>query len=411
MAPPIAQRGISPVRVARDSTGQLRIVVLGYLVRGPIGGMAWHHLQYVLGFKQLGHEVLFLEESEDYPSCYDPTTHQIGTDPTYGLKFTKYAFDRLGVDSQWAYYDAHKKQWHGPAAGMVDRFCEAADTLVNVSGVNRLLPALQQIPVRILIDTDPAFTQIRHLTNEVARSRGLQHNGFFSFGETIEAGKSSVPDDGFQWHATRQPVVLDAWPTSNGPNHGAFTTVMQWESYPGVDVDGHHFGMKSESFNMVRELPSRVTAQLEIALGGKSAPRQELTRLGWRLADPLSVTRDPWTYQAYLQKSRGEFGVAKHGYVVSRSGWFSERTACYLATGRPVVVQDTGFSQFIPCGEGIFAFVDAKSAIDALHRVEEGYQKHCRAARELAGEYFGSNKVLCSLLERAFSIARSSARA
>ena len=379
MAPTIAQHRVSWTHGAGDATSRLRIVILGYIVRGPIGGMAWHHLQYVLGLKQLGHEVLFLEESDDYPSCYDPSTHQVGTDPTYGLEFTKQAFRRLNLGDGWAYYDAHRKQWHGPAAEKVDDFCHGADVLLNLSGVNRLVFSLQSIPVRVLVDTDPAFTQIRHLTNETARNRAIQHNVFFSFGETIETGQSTVPSDGFRWQATRQPVVLDAWPTSDGPDHGPFSTVMQWESYPPVEYEGERFGMKSESFNMIRDLPARVAARLEIALGGETAPRRELQLLGWRIADPLSVTRDPWTYQEYLRSSRGELSVAKHGYVASCSGWFSERTACYLAMGRPAVIQDTGFSKHLPCGAGLWAFHDAETATHAIEEIEADYHRQCRA--------------------------------
>jgi hypothetical protein len=405
MAPPIAQHGLSWTHGAGDAMSRLRIVILGYIVRGPIGGMAWHHLQYVLGLKRLGHEVLFLEESDDYPSCYDPTTHQVGTDPTYGLQFTKQAFDRLGLDAHWAYYDAHRTQWHGPAAGQVDDFCYDADVLLNISGVNRLVYSLQRIPVRALVDTDPAFTQIRNLTNETARSRAVQHNAFFSFGEAIETGQSTIPNDGFRWQATRQPVVLDAWPMSDGPSHGPFTTVMQWESYPPVEFERGRFGMKSESFDMIRDLPRRVASPLEIALGGETAPRRELQLRGWRIADPLSVTRDPWTYQAYLRSSRGEFSVAKHGYVASGSGWFSERTACYLAMGRPAVIQDTGFSKHIPCGAGLWAFHDTETAAHAIEEVEADYHRQCGVARELAAGYFDSQTVLRSLLERAFSAA------
>jgi hypothetical protein len=403
MAPSIAQHGVSRIPCAGDAMNRLRIVVLGYIVRGPIGGMAWHHLQYVLGLKQLGHEVLFLEESDDYPSCYDPSTHTVGVDPTYGLRFTKAVFARLGLEMQWAYYDAHRSEWHGPAAGKVDDFCTSADALINVSGVNRLLASLQNIPVRILIDTDPAFTQIRHLTNETARNRAGQHNAFFSFGEAIESGQSTVPNDGYQWHPTRQPVVLDAWPSSDGPVHGPFTTVMQWESYPPVEFEGRHFGMKSDSFDMVRDLPGRVSAPMEIALGGNTAPRSELRKLGWRIADPLSIASDPWKYQQYLGASRGEFSIAKHGYVASCSGWFSERTACYLAMGRPAVVQDTGFSKHLPCGAGLWAFHDADTAEHAIEKVGADYHRQCRLARELAMEFFDSQIVLRSLLERAFS--------
>jgi hypothetical protein len=321
------------------------------------------------------------------------------------LRFAESAFDRLGIGERWSYYDAHQQQWHGPAANYAVRFCKEADVLVNVSGVNPLRPWMDQIPVRILIDTDPAFTQVRHLTDPSMYRRAAEHNVHFSFAESIASGGSSIPDDGFSWQATRQPVVLDLWPMSDGPASGSFTTVMQWDSYPSVSFDGFRYGMKSESFIMVRDLPGRVTVPLELALGGSTAPRRELSDLGWRVVDPLSVTRDPWTYQDYLQNSLGEFSIAKHGYVASRSGWFSERTACYLAIGRPAVVQDTGFSRHIPCGAGLWAFHDDVSAIDAIQRVGANYRKECGAAREIAQEYFNSQKVLHSLLERALSSA------
>ena len=388
------------MNAARTGSSRLRIVVLGYIVRGPIGGMAWHHLQYVLGLKQLGHDVLFLEDSDDYPSCYDPSTHVVGTDPSYGLRFAQQAFAKLDSPDCWAYYDAHQPRWLGPASGTATTFCKAADLLINVSGVNPFRDWLQEIPVRVLIDTDPVFTQIRHLKDQSARDRAAGHNAYFSFGELIETTARAIPDDGFDWKATRQPVVLDAWPFSMGPSHGPLTTVMQWDSYAAVEHQGQRFGMKSESFSLVRDLPGRVAHPLEIALGGASAPRRELQRLGWRLVNPLAVTRDPWTYQQYLQRSRGELSVAKHGYMHGRSGWFSERTACYLATGRPAIVQDTGFSRCLPTGKGLWAFHSADSARLAIEQVNATYPAQCRAARELAAEYFDSRKVLQSLLER-----------
>jgi hypothetical protein len=365
--------------------------------------MAWHHLQYLLGLKALGHDVLFLEDSDDYPSCYDPSTHAVTVDPTYGLAFAAHVFDRRKLGEEWAYYDAHKGAWHGPAASRALAFVGRADILINISGVNPIRNSLESIPVRVLIDTDPAFTQVRHLTNESARSRALQHTAFFSFGESIEDNQSTVPDDGFHWKATRQPIVLDAWPFDNGPLDGPFTTVMQWDSYPTVEFDGQRFGMKSDSFGAIADLPTRINIPLEIALGGHAAPRDQLKQQGWRLVDPLIVARDPWDYQKYLASSRGEFSVAKHGYVTSGSGWFSERSACYLATRRPAVVQDTGFSRHLPCGAGLWAFGDVDSAASALDTVQSNYARECRAARDLASEYFDSRTVLTSLIERSFA--------
>lgn len=189
---------------------RLRLIVLGYVVRGPIGGMSWHHLQYVMGLAQLGHDVYFVEDSNDYPSCYDPSKHVTGTDPTYGLAFAKRTFDKVGLGDRWAYYDNHCQHWFGPCAYNIVEKCETADLLLDVSGKNCLRPWILKIPVRALIDTDPVFTQISHLTDDEARRLALQHTTFFSFGENIGGHNSTVPDDHLPWKPTRQPVVLDA---------------------------------------------------------------------------------------------------------------------------------------------------------------------------------------------------------
>jgi hypothetical protein len=379
---------------------RLRIVVLGYLVRGPIGGMAWHHLHYVLGLKALGHDVLFLEDSDDYPSCYDPSRHVVDASPEYGLRFAGDAFRRLGIGEAWAYYDAHTNVWHGPAAGAAIAFCETADLVLNVSGVNPLRPWTASIERRAFIDTDPLFTQIRHLTNADRRRLAANHNRHFTFGESIGQPDCTVPSDGFDWKPTRQPVALEAWAPSKGPADGRFTTVMQWDSYPKVEYGGATFGMKSQAFRPFIDLPQQVGERLEIALGGHEAPRDELQAHGWRLVDPLQVTRDPWTYQDYIATSKAEFGIAKQGYVSSRCGWFSERSACYLAAGRPVVVQDTGFRRHLPTGRGLLTFSDMESAAAAVEDVAARYDEHCKAAREICEAHFNSRVVLTSLVEQ-----------
>ena len=199
------------------ANSRLRVVVLGYLVRGPLGGLAWHHLQYVLGLARLGHDVVFLEDSDDFPSCYNPITNaRASADPSYGLVFTTQTFERIGLGGCWAYYDAHTAQWLGPMAAGARDFCGTADLCLNLSGMNPVRPWLEGIPVRALIDTDPAFTQIRHLTDPEARERARQHTAFFTFGENLPARRSTIPDDGLPWRATRQPVVLDAWLNRTG---------------------------------------------------------------------------------------------------------------------------------------------------------------------------------------------------
>src|SRR6185436_4243675 len=192
---------------------RLRIVILGYIIRGPFGGMTWHHLQYVKGFEALGHDVYFLEDSDEYASCYNPETYEMSTDCAYGITYARLCFDRVGLSNRWAYYDAHTQTWFGPAADNVLAICASADLLINVSGINPMREWLEQIPRRVLIDTDPVFLQVRHLRNEQAKELAARHTAFLSFGENI-GGIASIPDDGFPWVPTRQPVVLDCWPAT-----------------------------------------------------------------------------------------------------------------------------------------------------------------------------------------------------
>jgi hypothetical protein len=378
---------------------RLRIAVLGYVVRGPIGGMAWHHLQYVLGLSKLGHDVRFIEDSDDYPSCYDPERGVVDEDPSYGLRFAEAAFGRLGLAGCWAYHDAHAGRWHGPAADTILHWLTRADLLLNVSGVNPLRPWLLAVPARAFIDTDPAFVQIRHLTDPAARALAQAHTAFFTFGENIPGSSSTVPDDGLPWRATRQPIVLDTWPVTPGPAGARFTTVMQWDSYPAREFGGRRFGMKSDSFGPFLDLPAQVGPVFELAVGSARAPRDLLRNHGWALRDPLEVTRDPWTYQEYLRTSKAEFGIAKHGYVVSHSGWFSERSACYLACGRPVLVQDTGFTDWLSAAGGVIAFGTPEEAVAGVEEINRRYDFHCQEARAVAAAYFAATIVLPALLQ------------
>jgi hypothetical protein len=377
---------------------KLRIIVLGYVVRGPLGGMAWSNLHYLMALSRLGHDVYFVEDSDDYESCYDPLTHRISNDATYGLRFAADTFTRIGFGERWAYYDAHISSWTGPASGAIVSLCKSADLVLNLACVNPLRAWLESVPVRAYVDEDPVFTQIRHLTDPAARQQALKHNYFFSFGENIGAATCTVPDDGINWKTTRQPVVLDALPVTPGPIAGRYTTVMQWQSYPAREYNGVHYGLKDDSFEIFLDLPRNAGHIFELACGGNQTPRDLLVQKGWMLRDPLPITRDPWTYEDYIRASKAEFGIAKHGYVVSRSGWFSERSACYLASGRPVVIQDTGFTTWLPSGEGLIAFKTPEDALSAIETINDQYDSHCRAAREIAAAFFDANKVISKLL-------------
>ncbi len=382
-------------------TSGLRIVLLGYIIRGPLGGMTWSELQYLLGLARLGHDVYFIEDSDAYPSCYDPSRHTTDIDPSYGLRYAAEILKRVGMGDRWAFHDAHAARWHGPLAVNIMQVCKTADVLINLGGVNPLRSWFAEIPIRIFIDKDPVFTQIHNATTPEKKQFCLHHTALFTYAENIGLPRARVPDDGLQWHPTRHPIVLDMVEPGPSPTNARFTTVMQWESYRSVNYCGRCYGMKAESFLPYLSLPQRTACVLELALGSPSAPRDLLTRHGWRLRDPLTVTRDVWTYLRYIRDSRGEFSVAKQGYAETYCGWFSERSATYLATGRPVVTQETGFSEWLDAAGGVFPFSNQEEALAALEEVTMRYEFHCCAARAVAEKYFDSRKILPLLLERA----------
>ena len=376
----------------------MRIVIVGYIVRGPMGGLVWHHLQYVVGLQQMGHQVLFLEDSDDFAGCYNPETFETSIDPQYGLKFIKNIFDCHNLHDNWAYYDAHTNRWYGQSKKAVLSFCNKADVVINLSGVNPLRDWWTTVPIRILVDTDPAFTQIKHLTDDNAMNRAKAHTHFATFGENFGKKTCTVPDDGFPWQPTRQPLCTKLWKVSEEHSQANWTTVMQWDSYKQGDYAGNVYGMKSLSFKPFISLPILIGEKLELALGSPNAPREELKKEGWKISDPLAATRSPQAFQNYIANSKGEWSVAKHGYVITRSGWFSERTLNYMASGKPVVIQDTGLSNIIPIGSGVLTFSNVEEAAEQIKRVNADYNFHCKKAREIARDCFNADKVLQSLL-------------
>jgi hypothetical protein len=276
----------------------MRIVVLGYVVRGPLGGMTWHYLHYLLGLSALGHDVYFAEDSDDAPFCYDPSRDATDANPAYGLAYADETFRRLGLESRWAYYDAPRREWKGGGARHIIEICRTADLLLNVSGVNRMRDWFRGIPRRCLVDTDPAFTQIRHRVSPEARAYALEHTCHLSFGSNIGRPGCLVPNDGFSWEPTRQPIALEHWTPGRWRPFRAmpwrrprFTSVMLWYSYPALDYEGVQYGTKWHSFQAYASLPTVVpAAQLELAA---ASPRwawappdvqvHDLRRQGWRL--------------------------------------------------------------------------------------------------------------------------------
>ncbi|MGR8921179.1 MAG: hypothetical protein ACU85V_16300 [Gammaproteobacteria bacterium] len=377
---------------------RLRVVVSGLLVQYPLGGMTWHYLQYIAGLRALGHEVFYLEDTGQYP--FDPVSGGLTNDPTRNLAYLVGVFEALADGVAWAYRFPWESTWYGAGEAAARRALREADVILNVSGVLQKPGAWARDGVLALIDTDPVFTQIKLLQGRRDFVSAVDaHDRHFTFGETLPATLAAT---GHAWLPTRQPVLLDLWRTDVPPGR-RYTTIMNWTSYKPVQFDGATFGQKDVELERLLDLPADLApGLLELAVNdGKTrrTPVDRLRRQGWQVEHPDAVCGDWDAYRDYVQGSRGEFSVAKNGYVQGRCGWFSERSACYLAAGRPVVTQDTGFSGVLPTGEGLLAYTDRGEAARCLQQVEADYARHARAARSLAADYFDAARVLGALLE------------
>ena len=290
------------------------------------------------------------------------------------------------------------QRWDGLPADVARDVIAQADVFVNVSLTTPMRPEYLAVPVRLAIDTDPVFTQVRMAHGDAVL--GLvpeSHTRLFTF------GRPPLPGARHEWLPTRQPVAADLWPVTRlPPVEAGMSTVLAWQSYPPVVWQGREYAAKDRSFDLVRDLPRRVGVPLRLALGGAGdAPevRDRLRSGGWRVEDGVGATVSTSAYRSFLASSLGEFGIAKHGYTVSRSGWFSERTCCYLASGRPAVVQQTGWSDWLPVGEGLLEFSTTDEAVRAIEELLSDPERHATAARRLVEEHFDAAEVCGALLD------------
>jgi hypothetical protein len=278
-----------------------------------------------------------------------------------------------------------------------------AELFLNVSGGTLLRNQYLDCRRKVLIDTDPGVNHFSVFPRQDADEpwaggRNYRaHDFFFTFAERIGKRDCILPTLGLDWRATRHPVLLDCWAPEGAAT--TWTTVMSWKNFlDAVEYRGVRYGSKEMEFDKVKAIPRRSSARFQVASGG-APPIDEWREYGWSVLDGHDVSRNAESYHDYIQRSRGEFSVAKNVYVATRSGWFSGRSACYLASGRPVIVQDTGFSEGIPCGAGVFGFSNIDEALSAIEAVESDYALHSEAARSIAEKYFASEVVFTKLLE------------
>jgi hypothetical protein len=382
-----------------------RIVVASYLVRYPIGGQFWHVGQYLMGLRGLGHDVWFYEDTDYYDLAYDPTRNELGYNYDYGVQAAGQFLAAIGLRDRWLFVDNKSGTEHGPGTGRADQLLREADLFVNLAGINPIAPERRNGRPSVYIDTDPAYSQLKIEEGDEALKRMLnEHTWHFTYGENIGTSRSPIPTCNFDWRPTRQPVVLDLWAAPNASPGQTYTTVGTWNSvgrevrYRGEKL---HWNKRREWLQYLN-LPGLTGASFEMAMDVWKMPDdyERLTRHGWKIIEPLTVSRDPDRYRDYLKSSRGEFTVAKEMNVRLRSGWFSERSCCYLAAGRPVITQDTGFGDVLPLGPGLHAFHSVEDALDAVREIESDYRRATAHATQMAREYFAADRVLGSMLTR-----------
>ncbi len=364
----------------------LRIVLSGMLAGVPgQGGASWAVLQYLLGLRRLGHDVLFVE-----PAAPGPGTRA----------YFAALVERFALQGRAALLDPVTGQSTGVARARVLEYAAGADLLLNISGLLADDELLDSIGVRAFVDLDPAFTQLWHATQDIDMGFD-RHNRFVTIGGRIGSADCPVPTCGRDWITTLQPIVLAHWPVAERVEQHALTTVGHWRAYGSIEHDGVLYGQKAHTLRALLELPRRSGARFALALGIHPDERRDLAALdehGWELVDPARVAHTPDAYAAFVRGSWAEFGLAKSGYAAARCGWFSDRSVCYLASGRPVLALDTGFTPDIPTGDGLLAFSTVDEAVAGVQTLRDGYEHHRRAARLLAEDVFASDRVLGRLL-------------
>jgi hypothetical protein len=370
------------------------------MVRYPVGGNLLAFAYYVTGLRRLGHEVIYLEESGWPSSCFDPAAGEWNDDPAAGLAIVRGV---LGQDA--IYVDARSGAVRGAEWPELKRMLRSADLLLNVGGVC-WLPEFELCARRALVDMDPVFTQAGKFGGSILS----RHHVHFSYGANLGRPGCPAPTAGIEWLPTLPPVVVDDWPERFGNEGAPFTTVAHWSAYGAITWEGERYGQKDEEFLRLIGLPVKTAQPIELAVSG-AAPEvaDRFREQGWivrHAGREITATLD--SYRAYISGSKGEFSAAKNAYVKTRSGWFSDRTVCYLACGLPAVVQDTGFTDNVPHGEGLIGFTGVDGAAEAIDRVNSDYARHCRAARGIAEERFSHAVVLPKLLERALAPRRAS---
>ncbi len=380
---------------------------MGFMGSMPIAGVIWQHIHYIVGLQRLGHEVFYIEDSARLP--YNPETFEINNEFDYGAKLLDRLSREFNFRSHWAFCARYLKG--NPTAGLpltkIRQLYRETDAILNICGTQEFNDDLLKSDRILYIESDPGVEQIKIDKGVKSTIDYLcRHRALFTFGENVGTRRFPVPTHGLKWLPTRQPVVTDLWKTNRSPSRAAvFTSIANWSTSGLKDITWRgekYLWSKSREFIRFVAAAKKSGETFELATNIKDRQtRARFERNGWRFKSPLQLSVDYWLYRDYIRCSKAEFTVAKDQYVRLNTGWFSDRSVCYLAAGRPVVIQETGFTKNYGGDAGLLSFRSLGEIVEAVRMINANYAQHSRAARQIAREIFEAKKVLKSLLGRA----------
>ncbi|HTI97986.1 MAG TPA: hypothetical protein VL527_03705 [Dongiaceae bacterium] len=381
-----------------------KIIVSGILFWYPLAGVTYQFLHYLIGLRRLGYDPYYVEDSGRW--VYDPRLNDLSPDASSNIAAVLPALERYGFSDRWCFRGRYPTgKCYGMTEVQLRQLYREADAFLNVTGAQEIYAEHQAVPRRIYIESDPFGAQVKVAQGDPDTITMLEaHDTLFSFGENIGAPDCQVPAGKFRWRPTRQPVAMALWDGGQPTGGANFTTITTWHN-KGKNIEWQGdtwYWTKDREFEKILDLPrQRPAVPFELAASVEPAVKDRLNFHGWRQVGSVEISRNLDLYRNYIQQSRGEFTVARDQYVRPNTGWFSDRTACYLAAGRPVITQETGFSKYLPTGKGLFGFKTMADILLAIDTIESDYAGSCRAAREIGAEYFAAEKVVGSLMERA----------
>jgi hypothetical protein len=380
-----------------------KIIVFGILFWYPLAGVTYQFLHYLIGLRRLGYDPYYIEDSGRW--IYDPRLNEFSPDPTGNLEMVLPVLKAHGFGERWAFRGNYPDgKCYGLSEEQILGLYSEAEAFLNVTGAQEIREEHMRCRRRIYVESDPFVSQVKVAAGDAGMIKMLEaHDTLFSFGENLGQADCDVPIERFQWHPTRQPVVTDLWQHNYSGAGDTYNTITTWTNKgKNITFRGDtYYWTKDREFEKFIDLPNRRPLGFELAAGVDEKVRQFLIGNGWRQVDSVEISRDVDRYRQYIQNSRGEFTVARDQYVRPKTGWFSDRTACYLAAGRPVITQESGFSKFLPSAKGLFGFSNMEEILKAIDAIESDYEGNCRAAKEVAVEYFEAEKVIGALLNKA----------